>query len=117
MSGEVVWFEVMGQDAKKLHAFYGTLFGWDLKPAPGAMEYGMVERPAGGIPGGVGKAPAGTGWTTFYVSVDDLDASIARATGMGATVVSPPVTMPDGTTIALLHDPEGHTLGLVKTAA
>ncbi|MEZ4317461.1 MAG: VOC family protein [Myxococcota bacterium] len=117
MSGKVVWFEVMGQDAKKLQSFYGGLFGWDLKSVPGPMEYGLLGPQEGSIPGGIGKAPAGPGWTTFYVSVDDLDASIAKAQSMGATLVSPPVTLADGGTIALVTDPEGHTLGLVKPAA
>ena len=86
MHGKVIWFEVMGQDAKKLQAFYSQLFGWDLNPGPGWPDYGMLDVPeeGGGIAGGIGKAPAGPGWTTFYVQVDDLDAALANVAAGGA---------------------------------
>lgn len=119
MSGKVIWFEVMGQDADKLQAFYSELFGWHLEPGPEWPDYGMLDVPegSGGIGGGIGKAPEGPGWTTFYVQVDDLEGALAKANTLGAQVAMPPTPLPDGSTIAMVKDPEGHPLGLVKPAA
>ncbi|MCP4504374.1 MAG: VOC family protein [Deltaproteobacteria bacterium] len=119
MSGKVTWFEVMGQDPVELQSFYSELFGWELNAGPGWPDYGMIDPPegGGGIAGGIGKTPVGTGWTTFYVDVDDLEAALAKASSLGAEALLPPKPLPGGSTIAQVKDPEGHVLGLVKAAA
>jgi len=115
MGNPVVWFEVIGNDGGKLREFYGGLFGWTFKDVP-EMDYGMTESEQTGIPGGVGKAPAGPGWATFYVDVPDLEASLAKATEQGAKVLMPPTPLPDGK-IAVFADPEGHPIGLHQSTA
>ena len=117
--GKVIWFEVMGQDAGKQQAFYSELFGWTLEPGPGWPDYGMldVEEGSGGIAGAVGSAPEGGSWTTFFVQVDDLGEALTRASDLGAEVTTPPTPLPDGSTFARVHDPEGHVLGLIEMAA
>ncbi|HLK93499.1 MAG TPA: VOC family protein [Polyangia bacterium] len=50
------------------------------------------------------------------LSVDDLDAALARAQRAGAAVVKPPTRMPWGQTIAYLRDPDGVLLVLVEGA-
>ena len=80
MTNKVEWFEVLGKDAAKLRGFYGELFGWKFEMAPDPnMDYGMTDKAHTGIGGGVGKAPAGAGWVTFYVTVADPSATLARA--------------------------------------
>ncbi|MCO4769125.1 MAG: VOC family protein [Deltaproteobacteria bacterium] len=116
MSSKIVWFEVVGQDADKMRAFYGKLFGWNFNVLP-EIDYGLTACEETGIPGGVGKAQAGNGWNAFYVGVDDLDATLAMASDSGASVLQPPTTLPDGTYLAVIADPEGRPLGLVKNQA
>jgi uncharacterized protein len=111
-AGKIVWWEVTGQDHGKLEGFYGELFGWKLNRMD-AMPYSLSECAQTGVPGGVGQAPAGPGWTTVYVGVDDIVASVAKAEKMGATVLMPITKLPD-TTIAVLADPEGHPIGLAQ---
>ena len=107
----VVWFEVMGQDADRLQDFYGELLGWRFarrEPFP----YGRVAPLGGGIAGGIGRAPAGSpGWTTFYTRVSDLEASMARATALGAGVLME-IQELRSRRIAVITDPEGRPLGL-----
>ncbi|MEZ4236413.1 MAG: VOC family protein [Myxococcota bacterium] len=110
-NGQVSWFEVMGQDTAALRGFYGELFGWKLQPLP-EMDYAVTPEGWAGVPGGVGKAPQGPGWTTFYVKVDDVPAAIGRAEAGGGKVLMPPHRLPDGVTIAVIADPEGHPVGL-----
>lgn len=113
MANKVMWYEVLGKDGKKLKSFYGDLFGWTFKDAPG-MDYGMTDPEATGIGGGVGAAMPGSGssWTTFYVGVDDIDAALAKAKQLGGKELMPVTKLPD-VTIAVFADPEGHPVGLV----
>ncbi len=114
MSGAVIWFEVMGQDADKVKHFYSELLGWQLE-LEGPMQYAMVDKQEGGIPGGVGVSSEGPGWTTFYVQVDDIEESMARAESLGGRVLLPIREIPGGDRIAVFADPEGHPIGLVQT--
>jgi predicted enzyme related to lactoylglutathione lyase len=51
---------------------------------------------------------------TGYVSVPDIDASLARATEIGGKVVMRKFSPGPGATIALLADPGGHVIGLTQ---
>src|SRR5947209_8104134 len=111
----VVHFEVLGRDAGALRRFYSEAFGWSMGPAEGAMEYTMVHfQGAGGIDGGIGKAPQGLGHATFYVGVDDLGKTLEQVERLGGKTVQPPTQVPDGVAFAMFVDPEGHLVGLVK---
>jgi len=111
----VVHFEVLGRDASALRKFYSEAFGWSLGPTDdGPMEYSMVNiKDAGGIDGGIGKAPQGPGHVTFYVGVDDPKAALDQVERLGGKTVQPPTQVPGGVTFALFADPEGHVVGLV----
>lgn len=110
--GKVAWFEIMGQDATKLRAFYADVFGWRIEGRQTPMgEYGFTQCEQTGVPGGIGAAPEGPGWAIFYVQVDDVAATVARTVELGGAVVVPPTQLPD-TRIAIIRDPEGHTLGI-----
>ena len=114
MPNPVVHFEVLGADAGALQAFYGKVFDWQLNPV--MPTYAMVSTGEdGGIAGGVGATPeGGAGHVTFYVQVDDLAGALEQIESAGGRTVQPPMDVPDGPTIALFADPEGHVVGLVK---
>jgi uncharacterized protein len=114
MPNPVVHFEVLGKDAEALQAFYGKVFDWELNPV--MPTYAMVStRVDGGIAGGVGAPPDGTaGHVTFYVEVDDLAKALEQIESAGGRTVQPPMDVPNGPSIALFADPEGHVVGLVK---
>ncbi len=114
MGNPVIHFEVAGKDHKALANFYGKVFDW--QPEHVMDEYAMV-RPVGddGIAGGIGAAPEGTpGHVTFYVEVDDLAAKLQEVEAAGGKTVMPPMDVPEGPSIALFADPEGHVIGIVK---
>ena len=112
MANKVIWYEVLGKDGDRLKTFFGELFGWTYKEAPG-MNYGMTDPEATGIGGGVGTAPGGTSWTTFYVGVEDVGKALAKAKSLGGRELMPVTQLPD-VTIAVFADPEGHPVGLVE---
>lgn len=112
MSGNpVAWFEITGPDAKRLQTYYGELFGWSMELMDG---YGVVAPAEHGIGGGIGRSQDhGSGIVTFYVEVDDVGASLAKAEQLGGKVVAPPTRVPGmELTIAFFADPDGHVVGL-----
>jgi uncharacterized protein len=85
MANVVNYFEIGTPDAGATTAFYGDLFGWSIgEPSDG---YRMVEGDKGGV--WDTTAIGGGSWAIFYVHVDDVNAVIDTATGLGATVVAP----------------------------
>lgn len=121
MGNPVVHFEVVGKDGPALRSFYSQLFGWDLK-TDDDVDYAMVPReenvnPDGiGIGGGVGQAPEGyPGHVTFYIEVPDVEASLSQAESLGGTRMMGPEEMMPGLVVGMFTDPEGHTIGLVKS--
>jgi uncharacterized protein len=117
MDNPVVHFEILGSDGIKLIDFYRDLFGWPLQdtPLPGWPNYAIME-PEQGIGGAVGSADAApNGAVVVYVEVDDLEETLSRAVGLGASVALP-ATSVAGTAlrVAWLQDPQGNLIGLVR---
>lgn len=86
------------------------------------MNYGIVQReqnvsPDGvGIGGGIAAGREGQnypGHVTFYVSVPDVEAALAKAESLGGTRVMGPEKVMDQFEIGLFTDPEGHLVGVV----
>jgi uncharacterized protein len=112
MGNPTKWFEVAAQDRESMKAFYGGLFDWKLADMEG-MPYTVLEDAGDGIPGGIGQANEGeNGHVTFYVEVDDVEASLAKAESLGGSRVLAPTPIPRGE-IGLFADPEGHVVGLM----
>jgi predicted enzyme related to lactoylglutathione lyase len=110
----VVFFEVIGKDAKKLQSFYAGLFGWKID-TDNPQGYGMVDAKDAGIPGGIGASDGQTPHpgVTVYVEVDDTDAYLRKAESLGGKVIVPSTKM-EGVTFALIADPEGYVIGVAK---
>jgi predicted enzyme related to lactoylglutathione lyase len=118
MNHPVVWFEVLGDDSSKLIAFYRELFGWKID-APNPAVYGIIEKQAGGIAGGIGSKAAHESHpsVTFYVSTPDVARSLETATKLGGEVVRGRTPLSGGPVIGLFRDPEGNVIGLVENEA
>jgi predicted enzyme related to lactoylglutathione lyase len=114
MPNPVVHFEVLGKDAEATQSFYAKIFDWPMEKV--MDSYAMV-KPGGevGINGGVGSTMSGApGHSTFYVEVDDLQATLDAIEAAGGSTVQPPMDVPNGPSIALFKDPGGNLVGLVK---
>jgi hypothetical protein len=115
MAAPVTHFEVNAKDGKRAQEFYSGLFGWKISPDP-QMNYGMVDTGVKmGINGGIGQVQEnGHPSVTFYVQVEDVQAHLDKAVGLGGTVVMPLTEVPNVITLAQFADPEGNVVGLVK---
>lgn len=105
------WRELVTQDPEGSTKFYTNLFGWTTMtmPMPGG-DYTMFmnnDQPVAGMvkpPAEKGDVP--TTWIN-YVTVEDVDASVAKALELGASVCIPRTEIPGKGTFAGLSDPQG----------
>ena len=91
--GKVVWNDLVTQDLDAARRFYGELFGWTFEQstAPGGEPYLLARSGHIFVAGMVAvNSPAKdevlSRWLP-YMSVSDVDASVAKATAGGATVL------------------------------
>lgn len=113
------WFELLTRDLDKAVAFYREVFGWETRLEADDAELRYVTQVEGelqfaGIMDVSGTAmlpPEVPAHWSLYVDVADIDASCARATDLGATVVMEPEDTPYGR-LAVLSDPTGAAIKL-----
>jgi len=112
-AGAPGWFELHTPEYEKTLAFYREVFGWsDVFELPGSPEVRYSTIHAGHpMRGGVMDAsavPADValpGWGVYFGSAD-VDATVAKAIELGATLVHPAEDSPYGR-MATLTDPTG----------
>jgi uncharacterized protein len=112
------WFELFTRDFAASIAFYETVFGWTTASTGDTDEFRYStleegEKAAAGVMDASGFLPEGVPdhWSVYF-SVTDTDAAIAKATGLGATLVMGPDETPFGK-LATLTDPTGAIFKLV----
>jgi hypothetical protein len=50
----------------------------------------------------------------LFVEVEDIDAALAKATSLGATIIVPKSELPDGDALAIVLDPAGLSFGMYR---
>ena len=115
MGNPVVQWQIVAKDPDAVTRFYSALFGWKVD-ARNALGYRVVDTGNGrGINGGVWPSPPeGHNLVQLFVEVADIDAAIAKATALGATVIVPKSELPDGDALAILLDPAGLSFGVYR---
>ena len=110
--GSFSWFELMTNDVEGANKFYTSLFGWGTKDMSmgeagtytifdvnGEDTAGMMAIPAEAA----GMPPA---WSV-YITVDDVDATAAKAEELGGKIVRPPTDIPEVGRFCVMTDPQG----------
>jgi len=120
-AGTPAWTDLMVPDRLAAQAFYGPLFGWDFVVGGPETDFYTMVLKHGQPVAGLGESRPGPDappamWTT-YLATDDVDASVARATGAGATVVMAPMGVMEFGRMAVLADPTGAVVGLWQSGA
>jgi predicted enzyme related to lactoylglutathione lyase len=123
--GTFCWVGLATSDTADATAFYTSLFGWRAEdlPAGAAGTFTMLRRHGGDVAILYRQTPearaaaAPPHWTS-YVSVDDADATAARADGLGgAAVFREPFDVLDAGRVAAIRDPAGAILSLWQPRA
>ncbi len=118
--GAFSWFELMTTDTDGARKFYSTLFGWETEDMTmGDMNYtvwNVAKEGVGGLmpipPQAEGQPPS---WGV-YVTVDDVDATAARAEELGGKVLMPPTDIPTVGRFCVLKDPQGAVISAITYA-
>lgn len=106
------WIDVATPDPEAGKRFYGGLFGWEFRdePAGDAGVYTMCSL-NGKTVAGLSSMPPGQdtlpGYWTSYATTYDIEATIARVTDLGGTVIAHPFDVMDAGRMALIQDPTG----------
>ncbi|EPX60184.1 doxorubicin biosynthesis enzyme DnrV [Cystobacter fuscus DSM 2262] len=121
--GEFSWHELYTTDHEAAFTFYARIVGWerlgefDMGAMGKYLLWGRNGKQLGGmltLPKGM-KTPDGRdvppSWM-YYVTVEDLDAALARATAKGARVLNGPMEVPGGQRVVQLMDPQGAAFAL-----
>ncbi|MEO0652547.1 MAG: VOC family protein [Planctomycetota bacterium] len=118
-AGLFCWEELLATDPAREMAFYSEVCGWGSESVDieGATYHtftrgdqqlaGCMRKPA--------DAPGPTAWLS-YVSVEDVDATRARAAELGAQVWVEPTDLPDIGRFAVLADPTGASFAIYRHA-
>ncbi len=109
MSNDVNYFEIGSPDPAASKAFYESMFDWNIGEPAMPASYSMVDEDRGGL--WDTSEMGGSSWAIFYVQVEDVQAAIDHAQGLGAAVVVPLV---DNGRIEFAHltDPLGNRFGI-----
>jgi predicted enzyme related to lactoylglutathione lyase len=116
--GAAAWHELHAKDYDAAVTFYQKVFGWDTDVMSDTPEFRYTTLGAGdsakaGIMDASGYLPPEVPSTwQIYFSVEDADASIAKAVAMGASVIDGPDDSSFGR-LATLADPTGAMFKIV----
>ena len=118
--GSPCWVDLMSPDVDASTAFYRAVFGWeatDQHDDEGNRIYVMFTLDGKSVAGLGGQPPGMDGmppvWNT-YIAVDDVVATVAKATAAGASIVAPPMQVMDAGEMAVFADPTGAVISVWK---
>ena len=111
----IVFFDIAGPNLASQAAFYRTVFGWETDPTGG-----LTVPVASPLPGNLRVEPPAQGpiaERVLYVGVPDINATLAKVTANGGSVVFGRTVAPGVVVLALFKDPAGNRMGLVELGA
>jgi predicted enzyme related to lactoylglutathione lyase len=118
--GRFVWHDLMTTDPDAAKAFYTAVAGWGTQvweaSTPPYIMWTAGETAIGGarrLPDEAVASGAKPHWLA-YVSVPDVDATVARAQELGAKVMVKPTDIPTVGRYSVLSDPQGASIAVFK---
>jgi predicted enzyme related to lactoylglutathione lyase len=118
--GKIIWHDLLTDTPAKTRTFYSELFGWEFRPLSDAnINYTMIyqgDRMIGGMVD-QNRLPNKKDISQWVVglSVSDIESAAQHLTDGGGTVFTPPTSLGDRGTIAVVADPQGAILALLQT--
>lgn len=112
--GDITHIDIPVSDLRRAHAFYASLFGWQISEPPGFEGYPMWQAP-NGISGG-GLAPRSDTFTQprSTVEVDSIEVALATAVENGGEIVMGKEPISETSWWAILRDPDGNEIGVYE---
>lgn len=111
MAHPVIHAEIRSADPDSTRAFFGELFGWKYSdgafPGYSFVDTGVEEA----LPTAIGPLQGGSDAVLFFVGVQDVEATLARAEELGGRTIQSAQSVP-GVTFGVFADPQGHVVGV-----
>ena len=116
--GAISWSELITSDVPAAKKFYGELFGWTYEDMPVEdITYSVVkaneDEVAGVMPMPPDASPMPPHWG-IYITVDNVDETAEKASGMGATILMPPRDIPEVGRFCVIQDPQGACINIMS---
>lgn len=118
--GDFIWYELMTSDPEAARAFYQAVIGWSSDkfgdPASDYHVFSASDMPVAGLlqtPSEAADNGAHPSWFG-YIGVDDVDVTSRRMAQAGATVHLAPSSIPGVGRFAMLSDPQGAALYVMR---
>jgi predicted enzyme related to lactoylglutathione lyase len=116
MPHPVVHTEIRSTDPDATRAFFAELFGWKVASEGAYPGYTFIDTGAEGGPYvAIGPRQAADDEVLFFVGVEDVAATLARAEQLGGKIVQPAQQVP-GTSFGVFEDSQGHRVGVAGPA-
>lgn len=120
-SGNFIWYELLTPDPDGAKAFYDAVVGWNVEGRSNLPNgYRTIGRSDGKMAGGLlplnhemQQHGARAGWLA-YVSVADVDATVASVERAGGKILMEPFDIPQVGRVSLISDPQGAALYVMK---
>lgn len=124
--GTLCWTEIATTDLEASVSFYSEMFGWKVSKSQNdeiPMDYREYDTGMGHPSGGmyqlspdmtVGDEPMPPPHFMNYISVDDIEASVAKVTELGGTVMGELHDIPKVGRMAVVNDPAGATFAMLQ---
>ena len=117
-TGKFIWHDLATDDIAAARHFYGTLLGWQFEDMQRLGRPYVVARFGGRRVGGLVEiAPDPdqevSQWVG-YVSVPNVDETVAAVEKAGGRTLVPPVDVQDVARAAVVVDPQGAAVGLAR---
>ena len=115
MGHPVVHAEIRSADPDATRQFLGDLFGWKVASEGAFPGYTFIDTGAEGGPYvAISPRQGADDEVLFFVAVDDVAATLARAQELGGTIVQTAQQVP-GTSFGVFADAQGHRIGVAST--
>ena len=117
--GAFSWSELVVPDADAAKAFYGKLFDWEFGDSTSeGIDYSSIKvagQEVGGILATTAQQVHGSPPTRWgvYVTVENVEQTVTLAKELGATVLVPPMDIPNVGRFAVIQDPQGAVLSVI----
>jgi predicted enzyme related to lactoylglutathione lyase len=112
MAHPVIHTEIRSEDPDATRRFFADLFGWKVAAEGAFPGYTFIDT---GVEDGPYVAISPRQGTEdevlFFVGVQDVAASLAKAVELGGTIVQSAQEVP-GTTFGVFADAQGHRVGV-----
>jgi uncharacterized protein len=117
MANPVLEFQFISKNPADTGRFYSDVFGWSVHVDERTGYRRIDTGSSQGIQGGIWPAPPhAPNFAQLFIAVDDVATAISKAETIGARLLIPLTTLPEGGEMAVLHDPQGMAFAICHRA-